>query len=106
MKSKVRRLDKAIEGNWKLCKEIVFEYDKINPFEHNEIVEDTARQLSKKYKHFHLKTSLVQWNVNNNGISRNYEKFRQLSRNPPPKCGYLWTFPRSISGPHDKNDFL
>ena len=61
MKSKVRRLDKAIEGNWKLCKEIVFEYDKINPFEHNEIVEDTARQLSKKY------------NVDYNDVVKNIE---------------------------------
>ena len=61
MKSKVRRLDKAIEGNWKLCKEIVFEYDKINPFELNEIVEDTARQLSKKY------------NVDYNDVVKNIE---------------------------------
>ena len=37
-----------IEGNWKLCKKIVLEYDKINPFEHHEI-KDTAKQLAKKY---------------------------------------------------------
>ena len=40
---------KMIEGNWKLCKEIVLEYDKINPFEHDEIVKDTVQQLVKKY---------------------------------------------------------
>ena len=39
---------KMIAGNWKLCKEIVLEYDKINPFEHDEI-KDTAKQLAKKY---------------------------------------------------------
>ena len=61
MKLKVRRLDKTIEGNWKLCKEIVFEYDKINPFEHNQIIEDTARQLSKKY------------NVDYNDVVKNIE---------------------------------
>ena len=36
---------KMIEGNWKLCKEIVLEYDKINPFEHDEIVKDTVQHL-------------------------------------------------------------
>ena len=40
--------EKMIEGNWKLCKKIVLEYDKINPFEHHEI-KDTAKQLAKKY---------------------------------------------------------
>ena len=29
---------KMIEGNWKLCKNISLEYDKINPFEHDEII--------------------------------------------------------------------
>ena len=38
-----------IEGNWKLYKEIVLEYDKINPFEHDEIIKDTVQQLVKKY---------------------------------------------------------
>ena len=41
--------EKMIEGNWKLCKEIVLEYDKINPFEHDEIVKDTVQHLVKKY---------------------------------------------------------
>ena len=40
---------KMIEGNWKLCKEIVLEYDKINSFEHDEIVKDTVQHLVKKY---------------------------------------------------------
>ena len=40
---------KMINGNWKLCKEIVLEYDKINPFEHDEIIKDTVQQLVKKY---------------------------------------------------------
>ena len=40
---------KMFEGNWKLCKEIVLEYDKINPFEHNEIIKDTVQRLVKKY---------------------------------------------------------
>ena len=40
---------KMINGNWKLCKEIVLEYDKINPFEHNEIIKDTVQRLVKKY---------------------------------------------------------
>jgi len=40
---------KMIEGNWKLCKEIVLEYDKKNPFEHDEIIRDTAQQLAKEY---------------------------------------------------------
>ena len=39
---------KMIEGNWKLCKEIVLEYDILNPFEHHEI-KDTAQQLAKKH---------------------------------------------------------
>ena len=49
MKSKVRRLDKAIEGNWKLCKKIVVTYDEKNPFEHDEIIKDTAQQLAKEH---------------------------------------------------------
>ena len=40
---------KMIEGNWKLCKEIVLEYDKINPFQHDEIIKDTVEHLVKKY---------------------------------------------------------
>ena len=40
---------KMIDGNWKLCKEIVLEYDKKNPFEHDEIIRDTAQQLAKEY---------------------------------------------------------
>ena len=40
---------KLIEGNWKLCKEIVLEYDKINPFEHDEIIKDTAQYIVKEY---------------------------------------------------------
>ena len=35
--------------NWKLCKEIVLEYDKINPFQHDEIIKDTVEHLVKKY---------------------------------------------------------
>jgi hypothetical protein len=40
---------KLIEGNWKLCKSIVTDYDKENPFEHTTIVEDTAEKLVRKY---------------------------------------------------------
>ena len=40
---------KMIEGNWKLCKEIVLEYDKINPYQHDEIIKDTVEHLVKKY---------------------------------------------------------
>ena len=40
---------KMIEGNWKLCKSIVTDYDKENPFEHTTIVEDTAKKLVRKY---------------------------------------------------------
>jgi len=40
---------KMIEGNWKLCRDISLEYDKINPFEHDEIIKDTVQQLVKKY---------------------------------------------------------
>ena len=52
---------KMIEGNWKLCKEIVLEYDKINSFEHDEIIKDTVEHLVKKY------------NVDYNDIVRNVE---------------------------------
>ena len=38
-----------IEGNWKLCKDISLEYDKINPFEHDEIIKDTAQYIVKEY---------------------------------------------------------
>tara|TARA_Y100000296_G_scaffold18901_1_gene22559 strand:+ start:693 stop:896 length:204 start_codon:yes stop_codon:yes gene_type:complete len=40
---------KMIEGNWELCKAIVTDYDKENPFEHTKIVEDTAVEVAKKY---------------------------------------------------------
>jgi hypothetical protein len=50
-----------IGGNWKLCKEIVLEYDKINPFEHDEIVKDTVQHLVKKY------------NVDYNDVVKNVE---------------------------------
>ena len=52
---------KMIEGNWKLCKEIVLEYDKINSFEHDEIIKDTVEQLVKKY------------NVDYNDVVKNVE---------------------------------
>jgi hypothetical protein len=52
---------KMIQGNWKLCKEIVLEYDKINPFEHNEIIKDTVQRLVKKY------------NVDYNDVVKNVE---------------------------------
>ena len=52
---------KMIGGNWKLCKEIVLEYDKINPFEHDEIVKDTVQHLVKKY------------NVDYNDVVKNVE---------------------------------
>jgi len=52
---------KMIEGNWKLCKEIVLEYDKINSFEHDEIIKDTIEQLVKKY------------NVDYNDVVKNVE---------------------------------
>jgi len=52
---------KMIEGNWKLCKEIVLEYDKINPFEHDEIVKDTVQHLVIKY------------NVDYNDVVKNVE---------------------------------
>ena len=50
-----------IKGNLKLCKEIVLEYDKINPFEHDEIVKDTVQHLVKKY------------NVDYNDVVKNVE---------------------------------
>ena len=40
---------KLIEGNSELCKAIVTDYDKENPFEHTKIVEDTAVEVAKKY---------------------------------------------------------
>ena len=52
---------KMIKGNWKLCKEIVLEYDKINLFEHDEIVKDTVQHLVKKY------------NVDYNDVVKNVE---------------------------------
>jgi len=52
---------KLIEGNWKLCKEIVLEYDKINPLEHDEIIKDTVLYLVKKY------------NVDYNDVVKNVE---------------------------------
>jgi len=52
---------KMIEGNWKLCKEIVLEYDKINPFEHDEIKVDTVQHLVKKH------------NVDYNDVVKNIE---------------------------------
>ena len=40
---------KMIEGNWKLCKDIVFEYDEENPGQHYKIRKDTVNRLAKKY---------------------------------------------------------
>jgi hypothetical protein len=40
---------KMIEGNWELCKLIVTDYDKENPFEHTTIMEDTVEKLIRKY---------------------------------------------------------
>jgi len=40
---------KMVGGNWKLCKKIVLAYDISNPFEHDEIIKDTAQQLAKEY---------------------------------------------------------
>ena len=40
---------KMIEGNWKLCKEIAVHYDMKNPYEHDEIIKDTAQQLAKEH---------------------------------------------------------
>jgi hypothetical protein len=40
---------KMIEGNWELCKSIVTDYDKENPFEHTTIMEDTVEKLIRKY---------------------------------------------------------
>ena len=40
---------KMFEGRFKLCKEIVLDYDRINPFEHDEIIKDTVEHLVKKY---------------------------------------------------------
>ena len=38
-----------IEGNWKLCKKIAADYDEENPYQHYEIIRDTAQQLAKQY---------------------------------------------------------
>jgi len=40
---------KMIDGNWQLCKKIVVTYDEKNPFEHDEIIKDTAQQLAKEH---------------------------------------------------------
>ena len=40
---------KMIDGNWQLCKKIVITYDEKNPFEHDEIIKDTAQQLAKEH---------------------------------------------------------
>ena len=40
---------KMIDGNWQLCKKIVVTYDEKNPFEHDEIMKDTAQQLAKEH---------------------------------------------------------
>ena len=52
---------KMFEGRFVLCKEIVLEYDRINPFDHDEIIKDTVEHLVKKY------------NVDYNDIVRNVE---------------------------------
>ena len=58
---------KLIEGNWKLCKSIVTDYDKENPFEHAAIVEDTVEKLVKKY------------NVSHNDVVKTVEFFSGIS---------------------------
>jgi len=40
---------KMIDGNWQLCKKIAVTYDEKNPFEHDEIIKDTAQQLAKEH---------------------------------------------------------
>ena len=40
---------KMIDGNWQLCKKIVVTYDEKNPFEHDDIIKDTAQQLAKEH---------------------------------------------------------
>ena len=40
---------KMIDGMWDLCKEIAIDYDEENPFEHDEIITDTIKQLAKEY---------------------------------------------------------
>ncbi|MAG26841.1 hypothetical protein CMI47_14970 [Candidatus Pacearchaeota archaeon] len=42
--------EQLIDGNWKLCKAIVMDYDKENPFEHTTIRKNTVEKLVKKYK--------------------------------------------------------
>ena len=40
---------KMIDGNWQLCKKIVIAYDEKNPFEHDEIIMDTVRQIAREH---------------------------------------------------------
>lgn len=40
---------KMIAGNWKLCKDIVFEYDEAHPGQHYKIKKNTVKRLAKKY---------------------------------------------------------
>ena len=40
---------KMIDGNWQLCKKIVVTYDEKNPFEHDEIIMDTVRQIAREH---------------------------------------------------------
>jgi hypothetical protein len=40
---------KLIDGYWLTCKAIVLEYDKVNPFEHETICENTVKHLATKY---------------------------------------------------------
>ena len=49
MKKLYDKNGKMIDGNWQLCKKIVVTYDEKNPFEHDEIIKDTAQQLAKEH---------------------------------------------------------
>ena len=40
---------KMIDGNLQLCKKIVIAYDEKNPFEHDEIIMDTVRQIAREH---------------------------------------------------------
>ena len=40
---------KMIKGNWKLCKDIVLEYDATHPYEHYKVKKATVKRLAKKY---------------------------------------------------------
>ena len=40
---------KMIDGNWQLRKKIVVAYDEKNPFEHDEIIMDTVRQIAREH---------------------------------------------------------